>query len=158
MVVAAIPDLIAALVLQARTFANVAALCKTGEPTRPVPRIAERVRLAAGDTQPWPMPTYGITFRKSGGPGSDPDVRLNTTRVLVTCYGPTTRESDLLFRTLHPYLQPEQGVAPGGSFVQAHTAVYFVIQQGAEITTVEPDTNWPRTQAFYLATYSEAPR
>lgn len=142
MVVAARPDIIAAVLAQLRASTEITALTST--------RITSRLQPSWAN-----MPTYGVIVRPAGGPPGKEQLNLMVTRIDVFCYGETEAKAAELWRQLDAVLCPGQERL--SRFTQTIGGVKCrvgnVSRESMPISGVEPQTKWPRTTASYLLTW-----
>ena len=139
-------DLPAALVQHLRADVDVTAL--TGD----------RISLAFPEgRRAWPMPTYAIIIRPSGGPPPSLYDERRYSRVDVHFYGagasPNVRRrtARLLWRTAEPALNPPPNMGLASGFQAAGMIVYSIAPQMSEpIMVPEPNTDWDRAIMSYL--------
>lgn len=138
MVVAARPDVIAAVLDQLRASADITALTST--------RITSRLQPS------WTgMPTYAVIVRPAGGPPGNPQINLMVSRIDVHCYGATEAQAAALWRQLDAVFCP--GQERQVSFSRSGCRVGSVDRESMPISGLEPDTEWPRTTCSYLVTW-----
>lgn len=147
MTVQTIPDLLGALVVRYRAVTAIAALTGT------------RISANRQDADWAPMPRHAIFLEGPlGNPGEtiyDNLKGIQKTRVDVHFYGSNPYEATRLWRTAHPYICPRAEFV--GSFNGSGVHVYSVRKEGGPTRFAEPDTEWPRTIATYVFTWSEIP-
>lgn len=139
--VAVVPDYVGALITYLRAQSDVTDLV-------PAERITGRLPDAEG------MPRFHITFQKTGGGGNDRYVPLMRPRVDMRCYASTPYEAMRLWRTVHPFLVPQDRNL---GFRAADCLVTDVNAELNPIGDVEPDTGWPRVFCSYRLTVMEVP-
>lgn len=139
MVVAALPDLVGAVVAHLRASAEITALTST--------------RISAKRQDAWALPLYAVVVNgPRGGPG-EIGSGLYSERIDLWSYGPDDRTAKLLDRTMRAYLVPP-GRTRAVSFTQASTQVRTVAFETAPIFLVDPVTGWPYVVSPALFTYS----
>lgn len=146
-------DLPAAIVERLRADPDIAALA------------GDRISMAFPEgRRQWPMPTYAIIVRPSGGlpPMSEDERRF--ARVDIHCYGagasPNVRRrtARLLWRTMEPVLCPPPSLGIPTSFQAAGVIVYKILPQQSEPATVpEPNTDWDRAVMSYIVEHARLP-
>lgn len=141
MVVAALPDLIGALVAHLQASAEILAL------------TTATTRISAKRKDAWNLPGYAIVVNgPHGGPG-EIGSGLYRERVDIWSYGPDDRTAKLLDRTVRAYLVPPD-LSRKVTFRQANTRVQSVLFDAAPIFLVDPVTKWPYVVTPALLTYS----
>jgi hypothetical protein len=149
---APLPDLIAAMITRARALPNTSALIGA--------RASARLRIKdpKTDVNGWPMPTYGIVFRKVPGPVAERpgNVPVKQQPVQYECYGPDLRTADVLARTFIAELFPDPPDAQ--SFKAANCAVMSIQEMGAGAPLMESETDFPRVVGTLLIQYCERPQ
>jgi hypothetical protein len=138
-VVAARPDELAAVLVHLRASSDITALAST--------RITSRLQPSWSG-----MPTYAVIVRRAGGPPGKRQINVMRTRLDVSCYGATEAMSVALWRQLDAVLCP--GQERRVSFTESSCRVYSVDPEGMPNSDLEPGTDWPRTIASYVVSWS----
>lgn len=139
MVVAARPDVIAAVVARLRTFTEITDLTST--------RITARLQPSWSG-----MPTYAILVRPAGGPPGKPQLNLMVSRLDLFCYGATEAQAMALWRQLDAVFCPGQERLT--KFTSAGCHVGVVVRESMPISGLETGTEWPRAACSYLVSWT----
>jgi hypothetical protein len=133
----ATPDLIGAIIAYARSVSALAA--PTGS------------RISGTRQKAWPLPTKALVVTGPlGGPVGEPPLRRS--RVQLECYGTTELTSKELAEIVVAVFAPDSG--PSARFTLAGVDVGRVEKEAEPIWLPDPETQWPRTVAPLIFTWT----
>jgi hypothetical protein len=123
---------------------------------------SDRISMAFPEgRRAWPMPTYAIIVRPTGGPPPSQVDGRRWSRLDLHFYGsgatPNVRRRTArdLWRTTEPFLCPPPNVGLPSSFQSSGLVVYQITpQRGEPIALPEPDTDWDRVIMSYMVLHA----
>lgn len=168
MVVAAMPDVVSAIVARLRSFSEILALVTTADGYTATANTAQKARpRISGRVQSfWQLGTWPADPTQSkdlyalmvsgpiGSPGDDRDGAIYATRVDLHFYASNPIEAMAFWRQVHPILCPRRGTAE--RFVANGCRFLTVESEGGPSQVVEPDTKYPKVVAPYVFRWQEA--